>query len=44
MSDFMEKPERFYFWDEMWNDSLNKNDEKVITKNSVEDPPMESEN
>lgn len=45
----MSKKDEFYFWDEMWNDTdkkLKKSEEnenkETTTKDSVEDPPMES--
>lgn len=39
MSDFRQKTEKFYFWDEMWNEK-NK-DEKNTTENKLENPPLE---
>lgn len=33
------KKEQFYFWDEMWNQEKNKNNqnEEITTENSMED-------
>lgn len=42
MSDFNNKKEMFYFWDEMWNSKTEENENKKTTsEDSVEDPPME---
>jgi hypothetical protein len=38
MSEFEKKKENFYFWDEMWNDSIENKNEKITSKNSLEDP------
>lgn len=35
--------ERYYFWDEMWNEETNNNEnEENITKNIVEDKENKS--
>lgn len=42
MSEFEKPKENFYFWDEMWNDTKENNENKKTTsENSVENPPME---
>ena len=42
MSDFGQKKEEFYFWDEMWNGKTEENENKKdVTKDGVEDPSME---
>ena len=41
MSDFNQKKEQFYFWDEMWNSKTEENEnKKSIAKDGVEDPSL----
>ena len=41
MSDFGQKKEEFYFWEEMWNGKTEENENKKdVTKDGVEDPSM----
>ena len=41
MANFHTNQGEFHFWDDMWNKSNEKKNEKDITEDGVEDTPLE---